>query len=120
MKIKPDENLPADLIEPLTRLGHGVDTVLQVNLRGKDDPSVWKASRETERFLVSQDLYFSDIRSHSPGTHHGVPLIRLTDPSREDLFKRIVEVFEREDVSTWPGCNVVATNQKIRVRRSEA
>jgi len=111
MKIKLDENLPVDLIEPLSRLGHDVDTVLQENLMGK-------ASQGAGRFLVSQDLYFSDVRSHSPGTHHGVLLIRLTDPSREDLFKRIVEVFEKEDVSTWTGCNVVATNQKVRVRRA--
>jgi predicted nuclease of predicted toxin-antitoxin system len=118
MKIKLDENLPADLSEPLSRLGHDVDTVLQENLKGKDDPSVWKAAQEAKRFLVSQDLYFSDIRSHSPGTHQGVLLIRLIDPSREDLFNRIVEIFEREDVSTWNGCNVVATNQKVRVRRA--
>ena len=90
---------PPDLSEPLTRLGHDVDTVLQESLKGKDDPSVWKAAQEAKRFLVSQDLYFSDIRSHSPGTHHGVLLVRLIDPSREDLFKRIVEIFESEDVS---------------------
>ena len=117
MKIQ-NENLPADLIEPLSRLGHDVDTVLHENLRGRDDSSVWKATQKAGRFLVSQDLYFSDIRSHSPGTHNGVLLVRLVDPSREDLFKRIVEVFEREDVSTWIGCNVVATDQKVRVRRS--
>ncbi len=76
------------------------------------------AAQKAGRFLVSQDLYFSDIRSHSPGTHHGVLLIRLADPSREDLFDRVVEVFEKEDISTWVGCNVVATNQKVRVRRS--
>lgn len=118
MKIKLDENLPADLVEPLARLGHEVDTVLQENLKGKDDPSVWKAVQEAGRFLVSQDLYFSDIRGHAPGTHHGVLLIRLVDPSRENLFKKIIEVFEREDVSAWSGCNVVATDQKLRVRKN--
>jgi predicted nuclease of predicted toxin-antitoxin system len=95
-----------------------VDTVLQENLKGKDDHKIWMAAQKAGRFLVSQDLYFSDIRSHSPGTHHGVLLIRLADPSREDLFDRVVEVFEKEDISTWVGCNVVATNQKVRVRRS--
>jgi len=117
MKIKLDENLPTDLVEALAHLGHDVDTVFQESLRGKDDPTVWKTTQAAGRFLISQDLYFSDIRTHSPGTHHGVLLVRLVDPSRESMTKRIVEVFEKEDVSEWAGCNVVATNQKIRVRR---
>jgi predicted nuclease of predicted toxin-antitoxin system len=117
LKIKLDENLPADLAEPLARLGFDVDTAPQEKLKGKDDPAIWDASQRAGRFLVTQDLYFSDIRNHAPGTHHGILLVRMVDPSRESLFERILEVFEREDVSTWVGCNVVATNYKVRVRR---
>ena len=117
MKIKLDENLPADLVEPLARLGHDVDTVVQEHLTGKDDPTVWEAAQEEGRFLISQDLYFDDIREHRPGTHHGVLLVRLVDPSREALIRRIVTIFETEDVSGWSRCTVVATNQKVRVRK---
>jgi predicted nuclease of predicted toxin-antitoxin system len=118
MKIKLDENLPFELAEFLNRLGHDVDTVLQENLKGKDDPSVWEVTQAAGHFLISQDLYFADIRGHSPGSHNGVLLVRLMDPSRENLLRRIVEIFEKEDVQAWNGCNVVATNQKVRVRKS--
>ena len=37
MKLKLDENLPASLAQPLTQLGHEVDTVVQERLAGKDD-----------------------------------------------------------------------------------
>ena len=52
------------------------------------------------------------------GTHHGVLLVRLVNPSREALVERIVTVFQTEDVTGWAGCNVVVTNQKARVRTS--
>ncbi len=62
-----DENLPIDLVAPLARLGHDVDTIFQEKLTGQDDATVWEAAQEAGRFLVSQDLGFSEIRSHAPG-----------------------------------------------------
>ena len=67
--------------------------------------------------MITQDLNFSDVRQHAPGTHYGILLVRLVDPSRNALIKRIVAVFEDEDISSWERCNVVVTDQKVRVRR---
>ena len=53
MKIRLNENLPVDLAEPLMRLGHEVDTVVQEDLTGRDDQAVWKAAQEEGRFLIS-------------------------------------------------------------------
>jgi len=38
---------------------------------------MWSAARRDERFLITQDLDFSDIRQFKPGTHPGLLLVRL-------------------------------------------
>lgn len=117
MKIKLDENLPAQLAKILVTLGHDVDTVADEKLKGQPDPVIWQATQESERFLITQDLDFSDIRSFVPGTHYGVLLVRLGNPSRRSLLKRLKDLFEVEDIESWTRCFVVVTDRKLRLRK---
>jgi predicted nuclease of predicted toxin-antitoxin system len=118
VKIKLDENLPSRLVDALARLGHEADTVAQEQLTGHPDPDIWQAAQKSGQFLITQDLDFSDIRRYRPGTHHGLLLVRLHEPGRNALFTRVRAIFETEDVENWQGCFVVATEHKIRIRRS--
>jgi predicted nuclease of predicted toxin-antitoxin system len=118
VKIKLDENLPEDLVSVLLNFGHDVDTVRAEKLVGADDNAVWAASQSTGRFLITHDLDFSDIRRFSPGTHYGLMLLRLHNPSRAALVARTGAVFQSEDASRWERCVVVVTERKVRVRRA--
>ena len=118
MKIKLDENLPDRLVSVLTGLAHDVDTVRGEHLTGRADPDVWSAAQAAQRFLITQDLDFSDVRRYTPGTHTGL-VVRLTRPGRNALFERVSTVFQTEKIEEWTGCLVVATEQKIRIRRPE-
>lgn len=117
MKIKLDENLPDRLVPVLRALGHDLDTVRAERLTGRADLHIWGAAQAATRFLITQDLDFSDLRRYTPGTHAGLLLVRLTRPGRNAVFERVSAIFETEDVSNWTGCLVVATDRKIRVRR---
>lgn len=117
MKIKLDENISFRLVQILSDLGHDVDTVIQEQLTGSIDEKVWTASQSAGRFLITQDLDFSNINRFKPGTHCGLLLIRLRNPGREALFQRIRQVFEQEDVESWKQCFVVVSDLKIRVQR---
>ena len=117
MRIKLDENLPAALVADLGALGHDVDTVPREDLAGRPDPAVWQASQEAGRFLITQDLDFSDVRRFAPGTHHGLLLVRLGRPGRRALRARVRRLFETEAADGWARCFVVATDRKIRIRR---
>jgi predicted nuclease of predicted toxin-antitoxin system len=119
VKIKLDENLPDRLVAVLTGLGHNVDTVGAEQMTGRADPDVWSAAQAAQRFLITQDLDFSDVRRYTPGTHAGLLLVRLTRPGRNALLERVSTVFQTEKVEEWTGCLVVATEQKIRIRRPE-
>lgn len=117
MRIKLDENLPAGLVPLLAALGHEVDTVPAEGLGGQEDDVVRRAAQADRRFLVTQDLDFSDARRYVPGTHHGLLLVRLPQPGRIALQDRVALLFRTEAVDTWSGCLVTATPTKVRVRR---
>jgi predicted nuclease of predicted toxin-antitoxin system len=117
MKIKLDENLPVRIVGALAQLGHEADTVAHERLTGRPDIDIWQAAQDAGRFLVTQDLDFSDIRRFRPGTHHGLLLVRLREPGRTALLRRVRAAFQTEDAESWSGCFVVVTEHKLRVRR---
>jgi predicted nuclease of predicted toxin-antitoxin system len=118
VKIKLDENLPHQLVQLLTDLGHDVDTVPDEQIAGQHDDVVWTTVQKAGRFLVTQDLDFSDARKYAPGTHHGLLLVRLPQPGRLALTERVASLFRSEAVETWRGCIVSATPTKVRVKRA--
>jgi len=117
VKIKLDENLPDRLVSSLAGLGHNVDTVYLERLNGHIDEDVWNVTQAAQRFFVTQDLDFSDMRRYTPGSHAGLLLVRLARPGRNALFARVSMLFQTEKVEDWSGCLVVVTDRKIRVRR---
>jgi predicted nuclease of predicted toxin-antitoxin system len=115
MRIKLDENLPHQLAAVLADLGHEVHTVFEERLVGRDDIEIWEAAQRESRFLITQDLDFSDATRFAPGSHHGILLVRLRSPSRTNLVDRISELFRKELVQDWDRCFVVSSERKIRV-----
>jgi len=117
MKIKLDENIPTSAAISLTKLGHDVHTVIEEELNGHVDSEVWAAAQVERRFLITQDLDFSDQRSFAAGSHAGVLLVRLPDAEQWRISDYLVAWLSTPDASTWESCFVVATPTKVRVRR---
>lgn len=87
------------------------------NLSGQPDATIWRAAQSEQRFLITQDLDFSDVRRFQPGTHAGLLLVRLHAPGRLALTAAVMTAFATEPVNTWNQCFVVLTEHKLRVRR---
>jgi predicted nuclease of predicted toxin-antitoxin system len=119
MKIKLDENLPLRLASVLKNLGHDVHTLHDERLVGHADKEIWEQAQMESRFLITQDMDFSDSRKLAPGSHKGILLVRLRSPDRAALVKRVGELFQNENMGAWSGCFVVATERKIRVLRPQ-
>ncbi|HEY4579810.1 MAG TPA: DUF5615 family PIN-like protein [Candidatus Acidoferrales bacterium] len=117
MRLKLDENLPVRLALFLKNLGHDVHTVHEEHLTGHADNDIWEAAQRERRFLITQDMDFSDSRQFSTGSHCGILLVRLRSPNRTNLIDRVQDVFRQEDVREWSGCFVVATERKVRVSK---
>lgn len=72
MRVKLDENLPADLAELLRSANHDVVTLPEEELGGAKDPIVSAAVTQEDRLLMTFDLDFADIRKYPVGTHAGI------------------------------------------------
>lgn len=66
MKIKLDENLPAEPASLLETQHHDVHTVYGERLVGVDDKALFEAAVLEGRMFVTQDLDFSDVKVY-PG-----------------------------------------------------
>ena len=120
MRLKLDENIPASGAARLAALGHDVHTVRDEGLGGRPDDDVWHAAQAEDRFLVTQDLDFSDERRFAAGTHAGILLVRLPDTEQWRVSDYLSAWFSTPDAATWERCFVVATPTKVRVRRPAA
>jgi predicted nuclease of predicted toxin-antitoxin system len=117
MKIKLDENLPTEAADLFADQGHDVHTVPGEKLAGRVDAAIFAAATGEGRLLITQDLDFSDVRKFKPGTHPGIVLIRLRDPSRRRILDRLRQVVGSVSIESWAQCFVVISNLKLRIRR---
>ena len=116
MKIKLDENIPSELKQILSSMGQDVEKVMDEELVGRSDSQIWDSAQREGRFLITQDLDFSDIRIFKPGQHYGILLVRLRSPGRLALIERIKELFEKEESESWRKGFIVVTDRKLRMR----
>jgi predicted nuclease of predicted toxin-antitoxin system len=91
---------------------------VEEGIAGEPDQVVWEAAQREARFLITQDMHFSDARRFAPGTHEGILLVRLHAPSWRALAARIENLFAERDIVGWARCFVVATERKVRVLRA--
>ena len=116
MKVKLDENIPSRLKNVLEKRGHDVHTVADEGMVGFEDNDVWKQVCSEERFLITQDLDFSDVRIFEPGTHSGILLIRLKEPGANAIVEKVSLILNTESLEDWARCFVVLTENKLRIR----
>lgn len=117
MRIKLDENIPHTVRSRLGIHELDIDTVLDEGLGGRPDDDIWAAAQADGRFLVTQDLDFSDRRKFAPGTHHGLLIVRLPDSEQWRIGDYVTAWLSSPDLATWARCLVVATPTKVRVLR---
>jgi predicted nuclease of predicted toxin-antitoxin system len=118
MRVKLDENLPAELADDLRRLGHLVDTVSDEGLEGRADPVVAGAARRGGRCLFSLDKGLGDVRQYPPNAYHGIVLWRLRRVGRMAVRRSVLEVLpEIEKRQSLKGLLLVVSDSGIRMRR---
>ena len=118
MKIKLDENIPQSVVSDLEEQGHDVLSVYQQGMQGVSDTELWNTVQTEKRFLVTQDLDFSNINKFKTGAHFGILLVRLRHPGRLMLRRTIRDLFSSDLAATdWTGSFIVLTEHKVRIQR---
>ncbi|MCA6589191.1 MAG: DUF5615 family PIN-like protein [Pseudanabaena sp.] len=114
MKFLVDVNASGVLSTLLVELGHKVACVKDVNPRMGDDEIIAWAVRE-ERVIVTTDNDFEQMIWLQQKNHCGV--LRLENLPRAERKQLLQEVLFNHSQDLELGAVVIATKQKIRIRR---
>jgi predicted nuclease of predicted toxin-antitoxin system len=119
MRIKVDEDLPRATVQMLRDRGYEAVSVIEQGMGGWKDPVLWQAIQSEQRFLVTADKGFADIRSYPPGSHAGVLLLRPDEDGIRPVIKLLERVLANYDLKALARTVTVVTPRGIRIRRAE-
>jgi uncharacterized protein with PIN domain len=104
MRILVDENIPLVTAKELRSLGHDVMDIRGTNLEGIDDEDLWKIVQKEKRLLITTDKGFARNRHEK---HHGILIIRLKQPNRLIIHKKVIKGITLFKEKEWPQMTVV-------------
>ncbi|MBW3624393.1 MAG: DUF5615 family PIN-like protein [Armatimonadetes bacterium] len=116
MKVKVDENLPAEVAELFRQAGHEADTVTEEGLSGEPDSVILDRVRREGRVLVTLDVGIADVRVYPPDQYHGIILLRLKNTGRSyvmEFLKKHLSAILQFDL---PGHLLIVSENGIRYR----
>ena len=116
MRIKLDENLPAELVDDIAARGHDVDSVETEGLAGRPDRVVAAAARRAQRVFFTLDKGIADVRRFPPRRYGGIVLFRFRQRGRASVRRAVLGVLPHLP-SRLAGRLVVITESAVRVRR---
>ena len=117
MLVKLDENLGRSHVAFLRESGYETDRVHDEGLSGEKDSTVWERVCAEQRFFITIDLDFADVRQYLPGSHPGILLLRTRNRSRSSILGVLKRVLNEQPLDNLVGCLSVADETHTRIRR---
>jgi len=120
MRIKVDEDLPKAAAQFLREKGFEAVSVVGQGMGGFQNPALWQIIQSEQRFLVTADKGFGDIRAFPPGTHAGILLLRPEQDGIRPVMELLEQVVTSCDMRALVGAVTVTTPRGIRIRRARS
>ena len=118
MRFLIDESLPHRITDRLKGLGHEAVSIVELQLSGSPDPTVFEEAKCRSATLITKDLDFADIRQFPLGAHSGIIVVRM--PSMitvkrlmDDVVAAVAGLGENDII----GNLVIVQPDRIRIRR---
>lgn len=102
MRILLDENLPESLVRVLQELGHEVDSVNGLRLKGIDNSTLYREVAQAYDLCFTKDAGFVHNVRQAGGTS-GTKLLRVVLPQRpaKEFIEAFVQAFQQANWSTY-------------------
>jgi predicted nuclease of predicted toxin-antitoxin system len=100
MRIFVDENIPLMTIQALREKGHDVLDIRGTAREGMADDTLWEVSQKEGRLLITTDKGFARYRDEP---HHGILIVRLQQPNRRKIHRRVMQAMAQFTADEWPG-----------------
>ncbi len=118
MQIKVDEDLPGLVVMRLREKGYLADSVAEQGMSGWKDAALWQSIQTENRFLITGDKGFADLRLYPPGSHAGIMLLRPDQDGIRPMLELVEQVLQSYELTALSGTITVVTPRGVRVRRS--
>jgi predicted nuclease of predicted toxin-antitoxin system len=118
IRVKVDEDLPRAAVQMLRDKGYEAVSAVEQGMRGWKDPALWQAVQAEQRFPLTADKGFADIRVYTPGTHAGILMLRPDRDGIRPVIELLERVLENYDLEALAGAVTVVTPRGIRIRRT--
>ncbi|MEW6096927.1 MAG: DUF5615 family PIN-like protein [bacterium] len=112
MRILVDENIPLMTVNELRRLGHDVRDIRKSEDEGLLDTELWKIAQEEKSLLITTDKGFAQYHAYR---HFGVLIIRLRQPNRHKIHKRVMLALSHFSEAEWRGMTVTMRDKTMNV-----
>ena len=117
MKIAVDENIPLMTVRTLRDMGQNVRDLRGTADEGISDEELWKIVQRDGRLLITTDKGFVRYRT---AEHYGMLIIRLRQPNRHKIHRRVMQAMKRFREKEWPGLIVVMRDAAQSTWRARA
>ena len=104
MKIFVDENIPAITVRELRQNGHDIMDIRGTDNEEMTDEGIWKRVQKDGRLLITTDKGFAQKRNEK---HNGILIIRLKQPNRLKIHKKVMRAINLFKEEKWPGLTVI-------------
>ena len=104
MKIFGDENIPSVTVRELRSKGFDVRDIRGTLEQGITDEELWRKAQKEKRLLITTDKGVSNRRDEP---HLGILIIRLKQPTRSKIHRRVIHAIAKYSDEEWPGLLVV-------------
>jgi len=116
MKVKIDENLPAEIADDLRALGHDAMTVVDQGMAGIPDEQLMVRVEQESRVFMTMDKGIANIQAYAPQRFAGLILLRPNQAGRgavrSFVRKRLTQLLDLD----LTGRLVVVSETGIRLR----
>jgi predicted nuclease of predicted toxin-antitoxin system len=116
MKVKIDENLPAEIADELRELCHEALTVVDQGMAGIEDERLMARVEEESRVFMTMDKGIANIQAYSPRRFAGLILLRPNQAGRGAVLSFVRERLTQILGLDLKGRLVVVSESGIRIR----
>ena len=85
--------------------------------QGLADEALWPLVQQEERWLVTADKGYTDLRVYPPGSHAGVLLFRLDEESQRGYLELTQTALDHLSFEELTGSIIVVIRRGIRIRK---
>ena len=116
MRLFCDQNIMKETVGFLRELGHDVVSTREAGIQHGSDSEILEYAVQNDRFLVTHNTDFGDLRLFPPETHSGIIRLRINDQTADSLHPVLKSAFERLKRKDLAGKLVTVKPGSIRIR----